>query len=555
MAVVSNYTALISGMTWNGPEVSQTPAFVTYSFATRLPDYQAADYGNASFKPLTRSEQATVEKALKIWADTCGITLLKVDPGEGDLTFGTYDFDRISGMQGSDGFAYFPSLYTDTYLGSLPDIPSMTVETSGDVFFRRGEVTLPLALHEIGHALGLKHPFSTTTGHTETLLSSIDTTDTTVMSYTFGSKAITGLGPLDIAAVRALYGGPGTDGTQVAKWSWNGTTDTLTQIGRATSDKILGISTSDVIRGNSGNDSLSGLAGDDTLSGGAGKDVIYGGTGDDVLLPGAGQDLIYGGDGSDTLSYADYGSAVSVTLAFATGYAGSTNVGATTKDLFLDIENVIGTSRADTLTGNAAANILTGGAGADVLAGGGGRDTASYETARAGVVANLQTARLNTGDARGDSYSSIENLVGSSYSDRLTGNTGTNRIDGGRGNDTLDGGARSDVLTGGAGSDRFVFSTALGSSNVDRLTDFDPRYDTIALENSIFQSLTRTGTLSSSAFKDIDTGSVDRNDRILYDSGNGSLYYDADGSGRTGAIKFAILSTAPDLTASDLLVV
>jgi hypothetical protein len=45
----------------------------------------------------------------------------------------------------------------------------------------------------------------------------------------------------------------------------------------------------------------------------------------------------------------------------------------------------------------------------------------SYDTASAAVTANLASPIKNKGDATGDSYSSIENLRGSNFSDNLTG--------------------------------------------------------------------------------------------------------------------------------------
>ncbi|TAG13879.1 MAG: hypothetical protein EAZ40_14520, partial [Rhodobacterales bacterium] len=95
-----------------------------------------------------------------------------------------------------------------------------------------------------------------------------------------------------------------------------------------------------------------------------------------------------------------------------------------------------------------------GGAGADVLVGGLGTDTASYQTATAGVVANLATPAGNTGDAAGDSYNSIENVIGSTLSDSLGGNAGANVLEGLAGADTLSGSTGADTLFGGADVDR-----------------------------------------------------------------------------------------------------
>lgn len=151
-------------------------------------------------------------------------------------------------------------------------------------------------------------------------------------------------------------------------------------------------------------------------------------------------------------------------------------------DQYSSIENLTGTSYEDRLEGNANPNILTGGngndtligrAGGDTLNGGSGGDTASYFGAAVGVTANLSNASGNTNDATGDIYSSIENLVGSSFTDRLFGNSVANTLigNGGHdsligyaGNDGLYGGAGADRLFGGTGADRFIFKATAEST-------------------------------------------------------------------------------------------
>lgn len=109
----------------------------------------------------------------------------------------------------------------------------------------------------------------------------------------------------------------------------------------------------------------------------------------------------------------------------------------------------------DSLFGGAGADSLLGGAGADALSGGGGRDTASYADASEGLTVRLERPQSNSGEARGDSYSSIENVTGSAFNDLLYGDSAANVLRGGGGNDRLLSRAGDDSVFGGGGNDRF----------------------------------------------------------------------------------------------------
>ncbi|MCJ8057317.1 type I secretion C-terminal target domain-containing protein [Shinella curvata] len=117
---------------------------------------------------------------------------------------------------------------------------------------------------------------------------------------------------------------------------------------------------------------------------------------------------------------------------------------------------VYGRTGNDKLSGEAGDDTLVGGAGADQLNGGSGTDTASYVNATSAVVANLRAASSNAGEAKGDTYTSIENLRGTNFNDSLVGNDARNRLDGGSGNDQMFGMNADDTLVGGEGSDKLV---------------------------------------------------------------------------------------------------
>jgi Ca2+-binding RTX toxin-like protein len=111
-------------------------------------------------------------------------------------------------------------------------------------------------------------------------------------------------------------------------------------------------------------------------------------------------------------------------------------------------DTLTGSADRDTLLGSAGDDVLVGLAGPDMLSGGAGRDTASYANAVLGFRASLVRPADNTGDAAGDRYASIENLVGGSGNDSLRGNAAANMLDGGAGADSLFGGGGADTLVG-----------------------------------------------------------------------------------------------------------
>ncbi|MFQ6552598.1 M10 family metallopeptidase C-terminal domain-containing protein [Aestuariibius insulae] len=136
------------------------------------------------------------------------------------------------------------------------------------------------------------------------------------------------------------------------------------------------------------------------------------------------------------------------------------------------------------------------------------------------------------------------------------GEAGDDRLNGGRGSDLLDGGLGDDVLTGGAGEDSFRFSTELGEDNVDRIRDFEVAEDLILLDSFIFTELGEDGALSFGAFHSSARGeSLDADDRIIYDTDDGTLSYDVDGSGEAEAVQFARVETDLALTADDFVII
>ena len=160
--------------------------------------------------------------------------------------------------------------------------------------------------HEIGHALGLEHPFDNYDndvyeGITDPWSSAYP--DQTVMAYRWPSD---GTWPnffteSDLQALVDIWGAASAEDSGISEAA-----DYVVGTSLSESFDLLGGDDwaeagfgDDELDGGSGNDKLYGNQGQDTLLGGYGQDEIYGGQDDDQLLGNQDQDLIYGNKGSD----------------------------------------------------------------------------------------------------------------------------------------------------------------------------------------------------------------------------------------------------------------
>ena len=310
---------------------------------------------------------------------------------------------------------------------------------------------------------------------------------------------------------------------------------------------LLGGDGADGLNGSAGNDLLIGGAGNDTLSGGAGNDILRGGTGNDLMDGGAGtEDMLDFSDGTVGITFSLVQTALSTQIANDTGNLGQ-------NDVYVNIEGVIGTSLNDAITGSASNDILRGGGGNDTLNGAGGTaDLIDFTGGTSGINFTLvqgagATVNLAAAGLGSDTYSNFEGVIGTAFADTLTGSSSNDELRGGSGNDTISGlggndriigGDGADTLTGGLANDTFVFSTAL--NNVDTITDFNANAtDRIELDDATFSGLI-AGALNGANFAANSGGNaIDGDDRILFDTATGGLYYDADGNGAGAKVLFA----------------
>ncbi|WP_044529562.1 beta strand repeat-containing protein, partial [Herbaspirillum sp. B65] len=140
---------------------------------------------------------------------------------------------------------------------------------------------------------------------------------------------------------------------------------------------------------------------------------------DDTFVASAVANHFDGGGGNNTVSYAraNDGNGVTVDLFQRVG-----SNGFAAGDQYTNIQNVIGSNYDDLFIADNNANSFAGGAGSN---------TVSYVNSTAAVTVNLASGSGSGGFAQGDSYSSIQNVIGSSFDDTIIASSDANVIDGG----------------------------------------------------------------------------------------------------------------------------
>ncbi len=447
MTVATDYTSILYAadgqpdIAWNGITNAGAPVIVTYSFVegVDLAVWEAnSGYTNDGYTSFTEAQRANFRDALALYEAAAGIRFVEVASGEAMI--------NAINTSGSGWGGWANTAYsTDYYTGE----GELVVDNSGN--YDEGSYGFQTILHELGHAMGLEHPWEGGI----TLDPAIDDQWHTVMTYNNSWPYTDHLGTLDVAAMQVQYGAAAA----AAGWVLSFAAGILTVTGTVAADNILGVAGANRLNGEGGADSLHGRQADDTLKGGVGDDGLWGNVGSDKLFGEAGNDALYGfetaagwADGRDSL----YG-----------GDGRDTLTGGSGDDLLL------GGKGRDVLNGRDSADVMHGGAGGDRLYG--------------GAVGGSWGDQIMYGDTGNDALNGgngSDQLYGGTQNDTLNGGAGWDSLYGGDSDDLMQagGGSTVDHFTGGAGADVFQFDAADGGSQM-YLTDFTRGADKIDLSD------------------------------------------------------------------------
>jgi Ca2+-binding RTX toxin-like protein len=474
--------------------------------------------GNNSYTLTANVENGAVVGAV-------GMSL--IGNGLGNILEGNAAFNALHGAAGNDSLTGGDSL--DDLVGGLGD----------DTYFLN-DITKPsefgIARYDaVGEAAG--------EGNDTVVVLAIDNPDTfaTIESYTLTANVENG-------TIQGVLG-----------FNLNG---------NALANVLTGNNEVNILTGGEGNDRLFGGEGDDVLRGGLGNDVFV--LGSIVVRSGVvafDQVIEAAGEGIDTIL-------VGKELFGPDSYRLDANIenGVAAYDVAFKL---LGNALNNGLTGNIADNVLNGGAGADRMRGLAGNDAYYIDHAGDKLLeaagggfdkAVTSTSYVLHTDSEIESLSVLDEagtaairLTGNGTAQTLRGNAGGNQLSGLAGADSLvglagadrlNGGLGADTLAGGEGRDGFIFDTALGAGNTDRLVGFVAADDGIKLDRAVFGGIAADGTLTAAAFR---AGAValDGSDRILYDAASGNIFYDRDGSGAAVRQLFARVAADTELSRID----
>jgi Ca2+-binding RTX toxin-like protein len=412
---------------------SVTSGIIKYAFPeATLSSWDSGD--KLGFTPLNSAQRAFVEKCLAYIETIIDVRFERVSDASqvGVLTFANNQQTGSAGYAtGGLSFQKWGVFFNNTGTSAI-----------GNAAPKEGEYAALTFIHEIGHALGLKHPHDGTAGEGNAsdppyLSEQEDVTTFTQLSYTENSEDyVSQFRDLDIAALQYLYGPAKVSGT--GKNQTGDTTYTLLTTQR------------NFIWDGGGTDTLDASNADKlvVLTLEAGTDVngkhSYFGTAASQYITAAGQITINIGTVIENALGTPYGDII-------TGNSVSNDIrGNGGNDIISGGQGddwLYGNAGNDALNGDAGIDRLTGGLGDDTLDGGDGSDIAYYsgEGFTTGITVDLQTGTAS-GGAGNDRLISVERVWGTEKADKFYGSAGSDVFIGDAGDDYADGRAGTDYF-------------------------------------------------------------------------------------------------------------
>jgi hypothetical protein len=446
---------LDDGPAWNylAPSTGNT---ISYTFSTASGLQSSNSSIQSAPQAFTAAQQAATRTALAYLSSITGIVFTETTSGTAAKVHFAYADIVGANTSGlcSWGINYsYKSGEVITAYNANAYIYLDNVQWGGQNSFLGGGQGLETLLHEMGHMMGLKHPFEGDI----VLPAGSDTTANTLMSYTDSGGPYASYSQYDLAALKWLYGGDGLGG--------------LLGVGSSGGGRYYtGTSANDALTAGAADDALEGVGGNDTLDGGAGTDTaiyaglraaysvvqldalnwrVSGAEGVDTLRN---IELLRFGDGTLALSSLDSLAPAAPVLVFskdggaaASGnhplFSGSAEAGARVELFNGAVSLGVGTAAA-----NGSWSIQP------VALANGSYSVTAKATDANGNVSAASAAQVFT-------VASSLNLSGTAGADTLAATAGNNFLDGGAGTDT--------VLYGGARGSYTVAKTAYGYTVAD----------------------------------------------------------------------------------------